>query len=103
MGRIDEVALKVGADIGREDAIEEGRELEAEWSGVGQEANNGRGDDERGKERDHGGVGGRLRKVEAVVPHGADNGSVEDAGKTQEASHGVSPWIVRDAPRPSTA
>ena len=51
MGRVDEVALEERADVGREDAVEECGELEAEGSGVGQEADDGGGDDERGEER----------------------------------------------------
>ena len=91
VGRVDEVALEERADVGREDAIEEGGELEAEWGGVGQKADDGGGDDERGEERHHRGVGGGLGEIETVVPGCAKESAVEDSGKAQESSHEVCP------------
>ena len=77
--RVDEVALKQRADVGGKDAVEEVGELEAEWGGIGQEADDCGGDDERGEERHHGGVGGGLGEVETVVPTCAKQRAVEDS------------------------
>ena len=66
--RGDEVALR-GAGVTSEGRMRSKKsgELEAERRGVGKQADDGGGDDERGKERDHRGVGRGLREVEAVV------------------------------------
>jgi hypothetical protein len=36
------------------------------------------------------------------VPRGAKDRGVEDAGKAQESSHGMSPQVEQDAVKPST-
>lgn len=64
-----EVALEQGADVRGQDAIEEDGKLKAEGKGIGQEADNSCRDDEGWEERNYGGVGGGLGKVEPVMPH----------------------------------
>jgi hypothetical protein len=93
--RIDEVALQERADIWGQDVVEEGRELEAEWGGVGKEADDSGGGDECWEEGHHGRIGGGLGEVEAVVPRCAKQGAVEDSRKAQEASHGIYPRVWR--------
>jgi len=93
--RVDEVALQERADIRGQNAIEEQRELEAEWGGVGEAADDRGGDDERGEEGHHRGVGSGLGEVETVVPCCAKQGAVQDSRKSQEFSHRICPRVWR--------
>jgi hypothetical protein len=63
VGRLNEVTFEERADVGGENAIEEGGELEAEGSGIGQETDDRGGGDERRKERHDGRVGCGLGQV----------------------------------------
>ncbi len=87
VGRGIEVALKKRQDVGWENAIEEGAELRADGKGVRQKRNHRRSDNHRRKERDHGGVGGRLGEVETVVVYRAKNRTLEDDRDAEESSH----------------
>jgi hypothetical protein len=91
--RVDEVALQQRTDVRRKDAIKERGELKAQWSVIGKQADDGGGDDERGKQRHHGRVGSGLGKVETVVPPGANKCTVKNAKKAQESSHEVVPRV----------
>ena len=74
--RRDEVALKQGADVWGEDAIEKNGELVTERRSVRNHADHGGGDNERREERDDRGVGGGLREVETIVPYRAQQCSM---------------------------
>ena len=87
MRRVDEIALQQWTDVRRKDAIEERGKLKAQWSVIGKQADDGGGDDERGKQRNHRRVGSGLGKVEAVVPPGSNKCTVKNAKKAQESSH----------------
>jgi len=91
LARGDEVALQQGADVRRQDAIEEDCKLKTDGSGIGEHAGNSRCDDERREERDHRGVGGGLGEVEAVMPHCTKQCAVKSHGKAKEPSHGRGP------------
>jgi hypothetical protein len=63
--------------------------LKADRGGVGELADNG-GDDNKGrKERDHGGVGGRLGEVEEIVLDGTEVSAMEDAGEAKQYGRDV--------------
>jgi hypothetical protein len=94
--------LQERADVGRKDAIEDEGDLVAEGCVVRKKADDGRSYDERREEGDHGGVGGGLSKVEAVVLHGAEESAVEDRGKAQKSSHGISSETRGVRTKPST-
>lgn len=103
--RSREVALKDGSHVRRENPIEEKGQLETERSCVRKEADEGRRDDKRGEERDHGGIGRRLGNIETVVRHNAKQRAVEYGGDTEESSHvGHGPEYSMEARRirPST-
>jgi hypothetical protein len=83
-----EVSLKERGDVGWKDAIEKGTELGADGSRIGKEGYDGRGGDERRKERHHRRIGRGLGEVKTVVIHRPQEGAVkdgEDAGKSFHA------------------
>ena len=79
--RVDEVTLQQWTDVGGKNAVEESGELKAQRSVIREETDNCRGDDERGKERHHGGVGSGLSQVETVVAPRTNKRAVENAKK----------------------
>ena len=95
VGLVDEITLKERTDVRRKDTIEQDGELGADGGVVWKETDDRGGDDERGKERHHGGIGGGLGKIEPVVARCAKEGKVKDSKMAQESSHGICPRMKR--------
>ena len=84
-----EVGVEQRADVGRQDAVEESGHLEAEGDGIRQETDEGGSNDERGKERNHGGICRGLANGEYVVLEGRTEGPAQNIAEMEGCVRGA--------------